>query len=235
MLTIRPSIERGTTQLNWLHSKHSFSFGDYYDSEHRNFGALRVINEDFIQPESGFGTHSHNNMEIISYVLEGGLEHKDSLGNGSIIVPGEVQRMTAGSGIQHSEFNPSKNEKVHLLQIWITPHTRNLVPSYEQKSFKNSLNNQPLTLVASADGREGSIVIYQDAFMYVLNLSPQEHFTYEIKNNRIIWLQVVRGKVTVNEHEMTQGDGAGVVQEQQLRFLAAEKTEVLLFNLPAVN
>lgn len=232
MITIRPNQERGKVNIGWLDSKHTFSFGSYYDPNFMGFASLRVINEDKIQPNQGFNTHSHQNMEIITYVLEGELEHKDSIGNGSIIRPGDVQRMSAGSGIAHSEFNPSSEEKVHLLQIWIQPNRLGVEPSYEQKYFTDDEKRGKLRLIASEDGREGSVRIHQDASLFVALLQKDELIKHNIQENRALWLQIARGSGKINGHTIEQGDGVAITQEKALEFIATEdKTEILLFDL----
>ena len=233
MITIRPSQERGRANFGWLDSKHTFSFGSYYDPNQMGFSDLRVINEDQVQPGQGFGTHSHKDMEIISYVLKGELEHKDSIGNGSVIRPGEVQRMSAGTGIAHSEFNASNSDLVHFLQIWIIPERTGIQPSYEKKNFPLAERQGKLKLVASADGRDGSVTIHQDASLYVAVLNQGDHITYNTNSNRSLWLQVARGAVKVNDKVLNTGDGAAVTQETELELVAtADKTtEILLFDL----
>jgi len=226
MINIHPSENRGTTTRNWLDSKHSFSFGDYYDPENLGFGPLRVINEDIITAKKGFPPHPHQNMEIITYILEGALEHKDSLGNGSIIMPGDLQRMTAGTGIVHSEFNPL-NQNTHLLQIWITPNKQNLPPSYEQKNFTSLRTSGNLTLLASNDGRNQSLTINQALNLYVLDLEK----TFTFNNAKKIWLQIAQGTIKINDKIMKQGDGASVTNEVNLKFTALEKSEILIFEL----
>ncbi len=231
MITIRKNAERGSTKTSWLDSKHTFSFGSYYDPDHMGFGSLRVINEDQVTPGEGFGAHSHKNMEIISYVLEGALEHKDSLGTGSIIMPGEVQLMRAGTGITHSEFNPSKDHPVHFLQIWIIPERIGLEPSYQQKDFSERRKSGQLTLVASQTGDEESLIIAQDVKMYVLDLEEGESFSYPLLLDRIAWVQVARGKASLNGNVLNQGDGAAVSFDKSLDFIATKKAEILIFDL----
>ena len=232
MITIRPTQERGRANFGWLDSKHTFSFGNYYDPNHMGFSDLRVINEDKIQPGRGFGTHSHRDMEIISYVLEGELEHKDSIGNGSIIRPGDVQRMSAGTGIAHSEFNGSNSDLVHLLQIWIMPNTAGIEPSYEQKNFPLAERQGQLKLVASADGRGGSVTIHQDASLYVAVLNKGDRVTHNTDQSRSLWLQVAKGSVEVAGQALGAGDGAAITQETALELSATtDNTEILLFDL----
>lgn len=232
MITVRPSSARGQANFDWLDSRHSFSFGNYYDPKFMGFSHLRVINEDKIKPTQGFGTHSHKDMEIITYVLEGELEHKDSIGNGSIIRPGDVQRMSAGTGIAHSEFNASSTDLVHLLQIWILPEKTGIQPSYEQKHFSLAEKQGKLTLVASRDGRENSVTIHQNADLYVAVLKESDRITHQIKSDRALWLQIARGTVTVNGQTLQNGDGAAITQETHLELVAKENnTEILLFSL----
>jgi quercetin 2,3-dioxygenase len=233
MISIRPAQERGTANLGWLDSRHTFSFGHYYDPKHMGFGPLRVINEDRVRPGAGFDTHGHRDMEIISYVLDGALEHKDSIGTGSVIRPGDVQRMSAGSGIRHSEFNHSKSDPVHFLQIWLLPEREGISPSYEQKNFADSEKRGRLRLVASHDGRDGSVVIHQDADLYASLLNAGEQVTHALRAGRGAWLQVVRGAVNVNGQALRAGDGAAVSGEPALIVAATSNdTEILLFDLP---
>ncbi|ELS05026.1 Pirin-related protein [Xenococcus sp. PCC 7305] len=232
MITIRPAQERGRANFGWLDSKHTFSFGSYYDPNHMGFSNLRVINEDKVQPSQGFGTHSHQNMEIISYVLSGELEHKDSVGNSSVIRPGDVQRMSAGTGIAHSEFNASDAEPVHFLQIWIQPGQKGIKPSYEQKNFSEAEKQGKFKLVASPDGREDSVTIHQDANLYATVLHQGDRVTYNADNDRSLWLQVVRGSAKINGQTLETGDGAAITQEGELELVAiADNTEILLFDL----
>jgi len=232
MITVRPASARGTANFGWLDSRHTFSFGHYYDPAHMGFGPLRVINEDRVVPAAGFGTHGHQNMEIISYVLDGALEHKDSLGTGSIIRPGEVQKMSAGSGITHSEFNASKTDPVHFLQIWIQPDRSNIAPSYDQKAFPDGERRGRLRLVVSPDGAEGSIRLVQDARMYATLLAAGEPVAHDLAPKRRAWVQVARGVLTVNGTRLSAGDGAAVEGESRLELAAVEDAEVLLFDLP---
>jgi redox-sensitive bicupin YhaK (pirin superfamily) len=233
MITLRKSEERGKTRIDWLDSRHSFSFGDYRDARHMGFGPLRVINEDFVAAGAGFPTHPHRDMEIITYLLAGELSHKDSLGTGSTIAPGEVQRMSAGTGIRHSEFNPSADNATHLLQIWIIPEEENITPSYEQKDFSQKRKAGQLTLLASPDGREGSVTIHQQASMSVLDLDAGQTFTHTPTEGRLTWVQVARGNAEMNGQALRQGDGAAVRDEKSLQFKASDKAEILLFDLPA--
>lgn len=231
MLRIRKSSERGHADHGWLNTYHSFSFAIYYDQAHMGFRDLCVINEDRVQPGMGFPTHPHRDMEIISYVLEGALQHKDSMGNGSVICPGEVQRMSAGTGITHSEFNHSKSELVHFLQIWIQPDRHGIIPEYEQKMFPDNEKQGVLRLIASQDGRYGSVTIHQDANLYASLLEPTEEVAHVIPAGRHVWLQVVRGSVLANGLRLDQSDGAAVSNEERLTVLAQEKAEILLIDL----
>jgi quercetin 2,3-dioxygenase len=231
MITLRPSAERGGADHGWLKTRHSFSFNTYYDPKHVHFRSLRVINEDWVQPGMGFGTHPHDNMEIITYVLSGELEHKDSLGTGSIIRPGDGQRMSAGTGIQHSEFNPSQEDPVHLLQIWIFPERKGIKPSYEQKSFPAEEKRGKLRLIASHDGKDGAVTIHQDASLYVSLLAPGEQVEHQLGTGRHAWLQVAKGAVELNGQPLTQGDGAAVSDENKLVIRGKEDAEILLFDL----
>jgi hypothetical protein len=231
MIQIRPSQQRGGGNHGWLKTQHTFSFADYWDPKWMGFRSLRVINEDWVAPNTGFPAHPHRDMEIITYVLEGKLEHKDSLGTGSVILPGDGQRMTAGSGIRHSEFNPSKTEPVHLLQIWIEPEKAALAPSYEQKSFPEETKRGKLRLVASRDASDGSVKINQDARLYVTLLKPDEEVAHEFSAGRHGWLQVARGAVELNGQKLAQGDGAAISDEKTLNIKGLENAEVLLFDL----
>lgn len=231
MLRIRKSTERGHADHGWLNTYHSFSFAGYYDPKQMGFRALRVINEDRVQPKEGFPTHPHRDMEIITYVLEGALEHKDSMGNGSVIRPGEVQRMSAGTGITHSEFNHSGSELVHFLQIWIVPEKNGVTPGYEQTFFPDGEKRKNLRLIASRDGRNGSVTINQDVNLYAALLETGEELVHPLPDNRHAWLQVARGSVTVNGSLLDQGDGVAVSGEEQVIVTGREKAEVLLFDL----
>ena len=232
MITLRQAHERGHAQHGWLESYHTFSFADYYDPRHMGFRALRVINEDRVQPGRGFGTHPHRDMEIISYVLEGALEHRDSLGTGSVITPGEVQRMSAGTGVTHSEFNSSRSELVHFLQIWILPERAGLPPGYEQRAFPAGEKRGKFRLVASRDGREGSVTIHQAVDLYTSVFAPGEAVTHRLTPGRSAWVQVARGAVTLNDTALSAGDGAAVSEEPLLTVTAKDQAEVLLFDLP---
>jgi len=231
MIQIRPGQERGGGNHGWLKTHHTFSFGDYWDPKWMGFRSLRVINEDWVAPNTGFPTHPHRDMEIITYVLEGKLEHKDSLGTGSVILPGDGQRMTAGSGIRHSEFNPSTTDAVHLLQIWIQPEKAALPPSYEQKSFPEAEKNGKLRLIASRNASDGSVKINQDAKLYVTLLSAGEEVEHEFAAGRHGWLQVARGGVEVNGKALAQGDGAAISDEEKVSIKGTDDAEVLLFDL----
>jgi len=231
MITIRRSHERGGGDYGWLNTKHTFSFSDYWDPRWMGFRSLRVMNEDYVAPAAGFPAHPHSDMEIITYVLEGKLEHNDSLGTGSVILPGDGQRMTAGRGIRHSEFNPSKTDQVHLYQIWILPENKGLEPSYEQKRFPNEEKQGKLRLIASPDASNGSVKINQDARLYVTLLKPGEQVAHDFGKNRHGWLQVAKGGVELNGHTLGQGDGAAISDEPKLTIKAAKQSEVLLFDL----
>ncbi len=232
MINVRPAEARGKTDFGWLDSKHSFSFGDYYDHEHMGFRNLRVINDDRVAPGRGFGRHPHRDMEIISYVVEGSLAHKDSMGNGSIIRPGEVQRMTAGTGVSHGEMNASDDTPVHFLQIWLLPERQGLPPGYEQKAFSEAEKRGKLRLVASRDGRDGSVRIHTDANLYASLLAPNEKLTYELPEGRHVWLQLVRGAISMNGLRLGAGDGAAISEERALELTGREDAEILLFDLP---
>jgi len=231
MITIRKSGERGHFDFGWLNTYHTFSFDQYYDPAQMHFRSLRVINEDRVATGRGFPTHSHRDMEIITYILSGALEHRDSMGNGSVIRPGDVQRMSAGTGVAHSEFNPSQTEPVHLLQIWIMPRARNLPPSYEQKYFSEEGRRGRLRLVASEDGRDGSVTIQQDASVYAGILAPDSAIEHTPSDNRYAWIQVARGTLNVNGHDLRQGDGAAISNESSLKLVSADEAELLLFDL----
>jgi redox-sensitive bicupin YhaK (pirin superfamily) len=231
MITIHKARARGLTKLDWLESRHTFSFGDYYDPEHMGFRQLRVINEDTVKPGAGFPTHSHRDMEIISYVLEGAIEHKDSLGNGSVIRPGEVQRMSAGTGIMHSEFNPSRAEPVHFLQIWIMPDQAGIAPGYEQQVIDLSAAHGKFHHIASRQGGTGQVKIHQDATMSVGSLKAGEKLDHRLASGRRAWLQLARGAVTLNGDALEAGDGASIDSERELRIEADRAAEMLLFDL----
>jgi quercetin 2,3-dioxygenase len=231
MITIRPAAERGATQIDWLDSKHSFSFAEYHDPRHMGFRSLRVINDDRIAAGAGFPTHGHRDMEILTYVLEGAVAHRDSLGTGSIIRPGEVQIMSAGTGIQHSEFNPSKTEPLHLLQIWMLPEKPGLKPRYDQKEFSAAERNGRLRLVGSRDGRDGAVTIYQDLDLYTASLDKGQAVTHAIRPDRHVWIQMARGKATVNGKPVAEGDGVAVSNESRLDIAGVDGAELLLFDL----
>jgi hypothetical protein len=232
MIAVRHAAERGTANFGWLDSRHTFSFGHYYDPDHMGFGALRVINEDRVTPGRGFDTHGHQDMEIISYVLEGALEHRDSIGTGSVIRPGDVQIMSAGTGIRHSEFNHSKQEPVHFLQIWVLPDRNGLPPRYDQKSFRAAEKRDRLRLVGSPDGRDGSIVIHQDAAIYDALLSRDHAVTHALAAGRKSWIQVVSGAVEVNGTAAEAGDGVAVEDEALVSITSrADQSGVLVFDL----
>lgn len=232
MITLRPADQRGQADYGWLHTRYTFSFADYYDPKHVHFRSLRVINEDHVEPGHGFGTHPHRDMEIITYVLEGALAHKDSMGTGSTIRPGEVQRMSAGTGVLHSEFNHSPSEEVHLLQIWILPERKGIEPSYEQKEFARESKLNRLRLVAAPGGEEGSVTIHQDARLYASILEEGKRLRHELGKGRYAWLQVVRGEVSLNSTALKAGDGAAVEHEAALEITGrAPSSEFLLFDL----
>ncbi len=231
MITIRPAGPRGRTSLDWLESYHTFSFGDYYDPRHMGFRALRVLNEDRVQPGAGFGTHPHRDMEIITCVLEGALEHADSMKNGSIIRPGELQRMSAGTGVTHSERNPSPVEPAHFLQIWIVPERKGLEPSYEQRRFPLEEKRGELVLVASRDGREGSLTVHQDVSIYASRLECGDTAAHPLSPGRHAWLQVAEGKVALNGAELEAGGGAAISSEAILEISAREDSQILVFDL----
>jgi redox-sensitive bicupin YhaK (pirin superfamily) len=233
MLTVRKSEERGRAQFGWLDSKHSFSFGHYFDPKHMGFGPLRVINEDRVAPAGGFPTHPHADMEIISYVLDGALAHKDSIGTGSVIRPGDVQRMSAGTGIRHSEFNASKTEPVHFLQIWIIPERKGLRPSYEQKAFSADEKRGKLRLVGSRDGRDGSVTIHRDVDLYATLLTAGETVSHVLGAGRVAWVQVARGAATLNGKPLRAGDGVAVETSGQLTLAGTDDAEILLFDMLA--
>lgn len=232
MLQIRKSNDRGHANHGWLNTYHTFSFASYRDPRHMGFRSLRVMNEDWVAPGQGFGTHPHQDMEIVTYVLEGALEHKDSMGNGEVLRPGEFQRMTAGTGITHSEFNPSPTEPVHLYQIWLFPSEKGLEPSYEQRRFPESDRHNKLQLVASPSGEHGSLLIHQDARIYLGNLDKGSQIHQQFASGRHAWLQVLRGSVTVNGQRLETSDGVAVSDEAELAIQAAENAEIMLFDLP---
>jgi hypothetical protein len=231
MLTLRRGNERGRTQISWLDSRHSFSFGGYQDPQYQGFRSLLVINDDTVAPGGGFAPHSHRDMEIISYILSGALEHNDSLGNGSVIRPGDVQRMSAGTGIQHSEYNHSKSDAVHFLQIWIVPDKQGLPPGYEQKNFAAQENPGKLQLVAAPGGQDGAVTIHQDALMYVGKLQSGDSVNHALRPNRHAWLQLATGSVRVNDVDLQAGDGLAIHAENSTTVDALSDAQVLLFDL----
>jgi hypothetical protein len=231
MITLRKSEDRGHFDFGWLNTYHTFSFDRYYDPAHMHFRSLRVINEDRVAPGQGFPTHSHADMEIVTYILSGALEHRDSMGNGSVIRPGDVQRMSAGTGVSHSEYNPSETEPVHLLQIWILPAARGLNPSYEQKAFSRDERLGRFRLVASEDGREGSVTIQQDARLYATILPRDAVLEHTLAPSRFAWVQVARGSINLNDVQLTQGDGAAIRDEAIIKVVAHDEAEALLFDL----
>jgi quercetin 2,3-dioxygenase len=231
MISFRDREARGRTRTGWLDSKHSFSFGDYRDPAQLGFRALRVINEDRVIPGAGFPRHGHRDMDIISYVLEGSLQHKDSIGNGTVIKPGEIQRMSAGTGIEHSEFNPSQTEPVHFLQIWIIPEKRGIAPSHEQKPVPLAERRGKLRLVAAPDAPDGAVTLHQDARVYVANLAAGERVAHDIAPGRGVWIQVARGIIGLNGTEMREGDGAALEDEKSAAIDAETDSEILLFDL----
>jgi quercetin 2,3-dioxygenase len=231
MVTLRKSQDRGHANHGWLDTYHTFSFSTYHDPAHMHFRALRVMNEDRVAPGQGFGRHPHQDMEIVTYVLDGQLQHQDSMGNGSILHAGDFQRMSAGTGVEHSEFNPSPDMPVHLYQIWLLPRERGLAPSYEERSFRASEKQDRLRLVASPDGRDGSLTIHQDASIYLGNLTAGANVMHRLAPGRHAWLQVLRGTVRVGDQQLTAGDGASFSDEPSVQLAAADSAEVMLFDL----
>lgn len=234
MYSLRPANQRGHTLIDWLDSWHTFSFGEYYDPRFMGFSVLRVINDDTVAPAKGFGTHPHDNMEIISLVLSGELEHRDSMGNGTVIEAGEIQKMTAGSGITHSEFNPSSKKPVHFLQIWILPNIQDLKPSYQQKKFPPQILTNQLKLIVSADGRDESIIISQDAEIWQALLEADKSVSFNVTDKRKVWIQIAEGAVMVNGQPMVAGDGLAISDENAFVDLRGidKKSNLLIFNLP---
>lgn len=232
MFTIRKAGERGHADHGWLDTNHTFSFAGYYDPRWMGFSVLRVINEDRVQPGQGFPTHPHRDMEIISLVLEGALEHRDSMGNGSVIRPGEIQRMSAGTGVTHSEYNHSASEVVHFLQIWIVPERERLAPGYEQTTFPVEAKQGRLLLVASPDGRDGSVIIHQNAALYTTILRDGDELLHHLVPGRNAWVHLIRGSALVNGHELAAGDGAAVTDDETIRLTGRRTAELLLFDLP---
>ncbi|HEY9674003.1 MAG TPA: pirin family protein [Waterburya sp.] len=231
MLTIRKAEDRGHANHGWLNTYHTFSFANYYDPKHMGFRALRVINEDRVSPGAGFGTHGHRDMEIITYVLDGAIEHKDNIGNGSVIQPGEVQRMSAGTGILHSEFNHSETTPVHFLQIWLLPDKEGLPPSYEQRNFSANKTPGKLHLVAARDGREGAVTVHQDVDLYAAVLNQGDRVSHTLKPQRHAWVQVTRGAITLNGLPLDTSDGAAISNETDVVIEATNDAEILLFDL----
>lgn len=231
MIEVRKASDRGSANHGWLNSRHTFSFGSYYDPRQQGFSDLLVINDDRVQPGKGFGTHPHNDMEIFSYVLEGELAHKDSMGNGSVIKPGDVQMMSAGTGITHSEFNPSTSEGVHFLQIWIVPSVKNVTPRYQQVYFSDVQKRGKLRLIISPEGQDGSLSVYQDAKVYAGLFDGDEMAEFALDKNRYGYIHVARGNLEINGYQFTEGDGTRIRKENTLQLSKGEKAEVLLFDL----
>lgn len=231
MMDIIQSESRGSADHGWLRAKHTFSFAEYYDPQRVEFGNLRVINEDHIAPGKGFGTHPHRDMEIVTYIIDGAIEHEDSMGNGTIITPGEVQRMTAGTGVQHSEFNHSRDKELHLLQIWIYPEKNGLEPGYEQTRFPREEKLNRLRLVGSRDGRDGSITIHQDVDLYASVLEPGKELSLELRNDRKVFIQLIHGDITANGQALSAGDGAALEGEHALQINASSEAEFLVFDM----
>jgi quercetin 2,3-dioxygenase len=231
MIRVRKAGERGHFDHGWLNTYHTFSFGDYYDPAHLGFRSLRVINDDRVQPGQGFGMHGHRDMEIVTYVLDGALQHKDSLGNGSIIRAGELQRMTAGTGVRHSEFNPSDKEAVHLYQIWLLPERKGLKPSYEELALGEDQKRGQFRLVASPNGADGSMTIHQDARLYLASLLPGQAVAHSIESGRAAWIQVLRGNVNSLGNDLSAGDGVAITDENTVAVRAVALSDVLLFDL----
>jgi len=231
MISVRRSADRGAVNMGWLDARHSFSFGSYYDLDDMGFGTLRVISEDRIKPAQGFGKHGHQDMEIVTYMISGALEHKDSMGNGSVIRNGDVQRMSAGSGVMHSEFNHSDIEPAHLLQVWILPEHTGLTPGYEEKTFDAKQKSNQLCLVASRNARDGSLMIHQNLDLYASILDKDAALSHRLENNRKAWVQVVYGTIFMNGEELQAGDGAAIEETNELQIKAAKKAEFLLFDM----
>jgi len=231
MIEVRRAEDRGNTRTDWLDSHHTFSFADYYDVRYHQFRTLRVFNEDFVKPGKGFGKHFHRDMEILSYVLEGSLAHRDSSGGDGVIRPGEWQRMSAGSGISHSEYNGSQDEQVHFLQIWILPNRKGIPPGYEQKEFPASAKTDQWRIVASPEGENASLVIHQDAKVYNTVLSKGAFLSHELKARRFAWIQIVRGEVRVNGCSLKSSDGAAIGSEPEVKVQAVKESEIILFDL----
>ena len=231
MFALRRAQQRGHASHGWLNSYYTFSFGDYYDPRHMGFANLRVINDDTVSPSGGFGTHGHRDMEIITYVLDGALEHKDSMGNGSLIRPGDVQRMSAGTGVTHSEFNASDSEPVHFLQIWVLPEQHGLRPGYEQKAFPDEEKRGRLRLVGSRDGRDGSLTIHQDVDLYATLLRAGDSVSHELADGRKGWVQVAQGRAVLNDEQLHPGDGVAIQGPATIRLSGASEAELLLFDM----
>lgn len=231
MMQIRRAAERGRAQHGWLDSRHTFSFADYHDPRFMGFGPLRVINEDRVQPGEGFGTHIHRDMEIISYVLDGALAHKDDIGNGSVIRAGAVQRMSAGTGVRHSEFNASQTDEVHFLQIWIMPEQKGLPPSYEERTYSDGEKRGRLRLVGARDGRDGAVAVHQDIDLYVAQLRAGDEVAHVPRSGRRLWIQVARGSLIVNGEQLGAGDGAALEHEERIVIAAPSDAELLLFDM----
>ena len=231
MITLRKSYERGVTEMGWLKSRHTFSFDIYYNPQHMHFRTLRVINEDTVKPGQGFPTHPHRDMEIISYVVSGQLEHRDSMGNGSIIRPGDIQRMTAGTGVTHSEYNPSDEHPVHFLQIWILPEEKGLIPGYEQKSYLDMLKEDELTLIASRDGRLDSVTIHQEVDLYTCRLLEEKNIEVAIAEGRALWIQLINGELWVAGERLLSGDACSVTEQAKVSLKAKKDCEFILFDL----
>ena len=235
MITIRDRNERDPTKIGWLDSKHSFSFGNYQDPNHMGFGPLRVLNEDKVEPGAGFGRHPHSDMEIVSYVLDGGLEHKDSIGTGSIIKPGDIQRMSAGTGVTHSEYNASQTDPVHFLQIWFLPEQTGIKPSYDQRSIDREVTQNTFKLVMSSDGRDNTMLINQDVDFYVGRLDGAQPVQFKTEDGRIQWIQIARGATNLNDKTLRAGDGAAIREEDTLLFDNAADAEILLFDMADIK
>jgi len=235
MIAVRHADDRGLANFGWLNSRHTFSFGHYYDPQFMGFGPLRVINEDRVAPAKGFDTHGHRDMEILSYVLEGALQHKDSMGNGSVIRPGDVQRMSAGTGVRHSEFNASDAESVHFLQIWVLPEREGMEPGYEQKAFSEDEKRGRLRLVGSHDGREGSVTIHQDVDLYATVLGDDDVVSHELTAGRKGWVQIARGGAVLNGTQLNPGDGVALEGPVRFTLTGSPEAEVLLFDMGAVE
>ena len=231
MFALRRAQQRGHASHGWLNSYYTFSFGDYYDPRHMGFANLRVINDDTVSPSGGFGTHGHRDMEIITYVLDGALEHRDSMGNGSLIRPGDVQRMSAGTGVTHSEFNASDSEPVHFLQIWVLPEQHGLRPGYEQKAFPDEEKRGRLRLVGSRDGRDGSLTIHQDVDLYATLLRAGDSVSHELADGRKGWVQVAQGRAVLNDEQLHPGDGVAIQGPATIRLSGASEAELLLFDM----